>query len=54
MQKAMEGHTVRTASKAIGIGSATVSRIQNGGTPDLINYAKVCKFLGCSLDKYVK
>lgn len=44
----------RQASETIGVSKATMSRLVSGYYPDLITYAKVCKFLGCSLDKYVK
>ena len=37
---------VREAAKTIGIGSATLSRIENGQVPDLETFAKICKWLG--------
>lgn len=33
---------------------ATISRIENENTPDLITYAKICKWLGEPLDKFFK
>lgn len=50
----MYGQTLRDVQPKVRLSIATISRIQNGGTPDLLSYAKICKFLGSSLDKYVK
>lgn len=46
--------TLRDASKKTKLSIATLSRIQNEGMPSLLAYAKVCRFLGKSLDTYIK
>ena len=40
--------------KKIGVSRATLYRCENGGVPDLITYAKLCQWLGISLDKHIK
>lgn len=37
--------SLREAAKEIGIGSATLMRIQNGHTPDIHTFAKICAWL---------
>lgn len=37
---------VRAAAKEIDISPATLSRIENGNVPDLVTFAKICKWLG--------
>lgn len=49
----LKGTTLRDAKKLIKLSPATISRIQNEKMPDLLSYAKVCKFLGASLDTYI-
>lgn len=46
--------TQDAASKKIGVSKATISRILAGKTPELITYAKFCKWLNSPLDKYIK
>lgn len=36
---------VRAAAREIGVGSATLSRIENGHVPDLATFALVCNWL---------
>lgn len=36
---------LREAAKEIGIGSATLMRIQNGHMPDIHTFGKICKWL---------
>ncbi len=40
------GNGVRKAAGEVGIGSATLSRIENGKIPDLETFAKICRWLG--------
>ena len=40
------GKGVRKAAEEIGIGSATLSRIENGKIPDLETFSKICRWLG--------
>lgn len=37
---------VRAAAADVGIGSATLSRVENGHMPDLETFAKICRWLG--------
>ena len=46
--------SLRLTAKKIGISYATLSRICNGKTPDLITYAKVCKWMGKNMNEYFK
>ena len=41
-------------AKSIGISTATLSRIENGNMPDLLNFFKVVKWLGNDGSKYIK
>lgn len=44
--KAKRGEaSLREAAKTIGIGSATLMRIQNGHTPDIHTFARICAWL---------
>jgi transcriptional regulator with XRE-family HTH domain len=36
---------VRAAAAEVGVGSATLSRVENGQMPDLQTFAKICKWL---------
>jgi transcriptional regulator with XRE-family HTH domain len=38
--------SIRKAAAEIGIGHATLSRIENGNIPDLETFAKICVWLG--------
>ena len=42
------------ACKEIGISKATLSRIENGKTPDAITLLKVCNWLGTIANSYLK
>lgn len=46
--------TLRQVCQECNIGIATLSRIERGKTPDLMSYAKICKWLNVSLDKFFK
>lgn len=45
---------MRECASEIGISAATLSRIERGKMPDLMTYAKVCKWLNQNLNKYIK
>lgn len=45
---------LRDAAKKIEISPATLSRCENGKIPDLLTYAKLCRWLKISLDKHIK
>lgn len=36
---------VRAAAAEVGVGAATLSRVENGQMPDLQTFAKICKWL---------
>ncbi len=40
------GRGVREVAKEIGISHATLSRVEKGFHPDLLNYQKICRWLG--------
>lgn len=40
---------IRGAAKEIGIGHATLSRVERGRLPDLENYQKICAWLGVEM-----
>lgn len=44
--------TLRDIGSKIGVGYATLSRIERYGMPDLETYAKVCNWLNVSMDTY--
>lgn len=50
----MEGGNLRTAAKKAGVSVSTLCRVENGKIPDLMTYAKVCAWLGISMDKHIK
>lgn len=41
------------AAKQIGVTKATISRLENKKMPDLITYAKCCKWLGVTMNKFI-
>jgi len=41
-------------SKRIGISKSTLSRIENGSMPDLLNFLKIVKWLQKDIKEYVK
>ena len=41
-------------AKLIGISKPTLSRIENGSIPDLINFFKIVKWLGSDARMYIK
>lgn len=46
--------TMDVCSKRIGIASPTLSRLENGSTPDINTFVKVINWLGHNADKYIK
>lgn len=40
------GRGVRAAAVEVDISPATLSRVENGHMPDLVTFAKICKWLG--------
>lgn len=48
-----EDITVRVLGKKLKISPSTLSRCENQGIPDLITYAKICKWLGVEMNKFI-
>lgn len=46
VQERRAGKGVREAAAEVGVSPATLSRVENGGVPDLETFAKVCSWLG--------
>lgn len=44
----------RKAATIIGISSSTLHRIENGQIPDLLTYAKLCKWLKKDMNTFIK
>lgn len=40
-----DGRGVRAVASDVGISPATLSRVENGNMPDLVTFAKICKWL---------
>jgi len=40
------GRGIRAVAADVGVSSATLSRVENGGIPDLETFAKICNWLG--------
>jgi len=38
--------SIRKAAAEVGIGHATLARVENGHVPDIETFAKICKWLG--------
>ena len=45
VRKRRENKTLRAAAKEIGIGPATLMRIESGRVPDVDTFAKICRWL---------
>jgi len=48
--------SVRSAAKEIGIGAATLARLEVGGSyyPNIITYFRICKWLGADYSEFFK
>lgn len=44
---------IRAAAKEIGISHATLSRVERGFMPDLVNYRRICRWLGIDVEDIV-
>jgi transcriptional regulator with XRE-family HTH domain len=40
------GTGIRAAAEEVGVSPATLSRVENGGIPDLETFANICRWLG--------
>lgn len=50
----LKGNTLETGAAKLGFSKATLSRVINGHMPDLMNYARICKFLNKPMNTYIK
>ena len=48
------GLGLRVYADRIGVSHATLARVVKGRPCDALTYARCCRFMGCSLDYYVK
>ena len=48
----LKNFDLRKAAKEIKISAATLNRAENGKVSELMTYAKICKWMNCSLDKF--
>lgn len=44
---------LKIAATEIGTSAATLSRLENEKIPDVMTYAKICKWLGVSMDTFI-
>ena len=45
IQERRAGKGIRAAAQEVGVSSATLSRVENGGVPDLETFVKICRWL---------
>lgn len=43
---------MRDCAKSIGISLATLSRVENENTPDIVTFIKICVWLDVSMDEF--
>lgn len=54
-KRAMEhGMDLRKLAGETDVSHSTLGRVENKGIPDLLTFAKLCKWLGKSMDSYIK
>jgi transcriptional regulator with XRE-family HTH domain len=54
-KRLIESHlSLEVCSKQIGISKPTLSRIENGNTPDLLTFFKILKWLDKDASNYIK
>lgn len=46
------GRVLRSIAPELGISAPNLSRLLNGKTPNLLTYAKICHWMGVSMNKY--
>jgi DNA-binding XRE family transcriptional regulator len=44
----------RTLGLKLNISAATISRCENGRMPELLTYAKLCKWVGVPMNQFIK
>lgn len=47
------GQGIRAAAAEVGISSATLSRVENGGIPDVETFGRICNWLGDDPGQYL-
>jgi transcriptional regulator with XRE-family HTH domain len=48
-----KGMSLRKVSKESNVSFSTLSRVQNNSFPDLINYVRLCAWMGKSIKTYI-
>lgn len=48
------GQGVRATAQIVGISPATLSRVENGGIPDLETFGRICNWLGDDPAQYLR
>ena len=51
--RALDGSTLRDVAKATGVPWCVVHRVETGGTPSVANFAKLSKWLGGDLRRFL-
>lgn len=46
--------SLRQAARQIGVGKSTLERIELGSQPDLVTFARLCRWLGQPMEKYFR
>jgi transcriptional regulator with XRE-family HTH domain len=52
-KRTFDNLSLRDATKIHGIHPATLSRVENGGTPDIQTFAKLCHWYGVDMNFFV-
>jgi DNA-binding phage protein len=50
----LKRNTLENSCGKVGTSKATLYRVLNGGMPELMTYAKICKFLNKPMNTYVR
>jgi transcriptional regulator with XRE-family HTH domain len=47
-----DDHSLQVLSLKLGVSAPTLSRIENGNTPDVTTYALICRYLDVSMEDF--
>ena len=53
-KRIIEMDSLREVASNIGISYSSISRCENGGVPNVLHYAKICKWLGVEMETFFK
>ena len=48
------GQGIRATAHEVGVSAATLSRVENGGIPDLETFGRICRWLGDDPAQYLR